>query len=136
MADCQGYEEGVTSFNEHPHKHKSALDKIKYLGCERINQLSTIKLPNNDCSTMTPEQEKEFLAILDKCYDEKRKKLSESLEKKLKAINRDKEIKKKKENQKFNKARKKCAKKSANAKNEFSAEVIFSSCMSDFFPSH
>ena len=38
MADCQGYEEGVTSFNEHPHGHKSGLDKIKYLvkylGCE------------------------------------------------------------------------------------------------------
>ena len=49
---------------------------------------------------------------------------------------KDKQKKEKKENQKFNKARKKCAKKSANAKNEFSAEVIFSSCMSDFFPSH
>ena len=85
MAHCQGYEEGMT-FNEHPGMHKSALDTIKYLGCERIDQLATIKLPNKDCSTITPEQKKEFLAILAKCTDEKIKKITESTNEKIKKI--------------------------------------------------
>jgi len=51
-------------------------------------------------------------------------------------LKRDKEIKEIKENQEFNKARKKCAKKSAKGKTEFSAEAIYSSCMRDIFPSY
>lgn len=49
----------------------------------------------------------------------------------MKVINRDIEIKKNKEKQKYNKASEKCAKKSAKANNEFSAEQIFSSCMDE-----